>query len=258
MRVYACQFDIAWEDKPANFAKVRRMLRGAAIPRGSLVVLPEMFAVGFSMNVAGIWEDEEGPTHRFLRETARELGVFILGGVVARAPEGPGRNLAVVYSPTGERVASYQKIHPFTSGGETAHYERGEEIVLFDWQGVSVAPFICYDVRFPEVFRAAVLRGAQVYTVIASWPAHREDVWATFLRARAIENQAYVAGVNRCGDDPNLPYSGRSLIISPRGEVLADAGSEETVVGAEIDLAAQEAYRRELPVLKDMRRRSWY
>jgi len=117
-----------------------------------------------------------------------------------------------------------------------------------------VAPFVCYDLRFPEVFRIAAARGAQLLAVIANWPSAREAHWLTLLRARAIENQAYVAGVNRCGEDPRLRYTGRSVIIDPRGEVLADAGSDEAVITADIDLADLEEYRRSFPALADMRR----
>jgi len=126
-------------------------------------------------------------------------------------------------------------------------------VVTFDWRGARVSPFICYDLRFPEVFRAATRRGAQVLVVIANWPATRVEHWVTLLRARAIENQAYVAGVNRCGNDPKLAYPGRSVIVGPWGEVMADAGDGEGVAWADLDFAALESYRREFPVLRDIR-----
>jgi omega-amidase len=116
-----------------------------------------------------------------------------------------------------------------------------------------VAPFICYDLRFPEAFRVATRRGAQVLAVIANWPAAREGHWMTLLRARAIENQTFVIGVNRCGTDPNHTYSGRSQIIDPRGEILADAGSTEGLIHGRLDLQLLTAYRNEFPALRDMR-----
>ena len=116
-----------------------------------------------------------------------------------------------------------------------------------------MAPFICYDLRFPELFRRTVVRGAQVYAVMANWPAPRIDHWFALLRARAIENQAYVAGVNRCGQDPSLAYCGRSAIFGPRGERLAEAGDAPAVIGCEIDLAELVEYRRDFPVLDDLR-----
>ena len=125
--------------------------------------------------------------------------------------------------------------------------------MIFHWRDFAVSPFICYDLRFPEHFRVAARRGAQLITVIASWPVARIQHWVTLLQARAIENQAYVAGVNRCGTDPKLSYNGRSLIVSPRGDILADAGNGECVISAGLNLKELLAYRAELPFLADMR-----
>lgn len=252
MNVAVVQMEITWEDKPANFARVRALLDAAHIPRGALVALPEMFATGFSMNVAAIAEEVAGPTARFLADTASYYGIYLLGGVVTRSPDGRGRNQAVVFAPDGTEVARYHKMHPFTFGGESAHYAAGYQPTLFRWGEWTVAPFICYDLRFPEVFRHATCRGAQLFVVIANWPEAREAHWITLLRARAIENQAYVVGVNRCGSDPQLTYRGRSLIVDPRGEIRADAGTAETVVSAAVDQASLLDYRREFPVLSDI------
>ena len=252
MNVFCCQTNIAWEDKPANFARARALLDGASIPRGSLVLLPEMFATGFSMNVAAIAEDSPGETEAFLSECARKLGVYLQGGFVARGADGKGQNKAAIFAPDGSALARYQKIYTFTLAGETAHYSRGPNApVFFAWNGFTVAPFICYDLRFPELFRAASARGAQLYTVIANWPQPRDAHWIALLRARAIENQAYVAGVNRCGDDPKYRYLGRSIIVDPLGNILADAGEGEGVVGAALDLKPLLDYRRDFPALAD-------
>jgi len=133
-------------------------------------------------------------------------------------------------------------------------YEAGASVVTFPWQGFSVAPFVCYDLRFPEVFRRAVRRGAELLVVIANWPHAREAHWLALLAARAIENQAYVVGVNRAGSDPHARYGGRSQIIGPRGEILAAAGADEQLLGAEIERAPLIAYRSEFPALGDMRK----
>ncbi|MGE5611551.1 MAG: nitrilase-related carbon-nitrogen hydrolase [Bacillota bacterium] len=177
-----------------------------------------------------------------------------MGGVVTTAADGRGRNEAVVFSPEGEEVACYQKIHPFTFGGEANHYAAGSEIVTFRWGAFTVCPFVCYDLRFPEVFRLAVRRGADLFAVIANWPASREHHWLTLLQARAIENQAYVVGVNRCGRGNVLAYSGRSVIIDPRGRIVADAGNGEGVVHAAVDAESLRNYREAFPALRDMRR----
>jgi predicted amidohydrolase len=253
MNLVCCQLDIVWENKPANHAKVRALLDRAAPRRGSLVALPEMFATGFSMHSAAVSDSHSRQTQEFLARTAADYGVYLLGGVVTEAPDGRGRNECVVFSPEGMEIARYCKLHPFTLGGEAQHYLAGDGICVFACQGFTIAPFICYDLRFPEVFRAAVRRGADLLVVIANWPAPREEHWVTLLKARAIENQAYVAGVNRCGQDPQLPYSGRSLILDPRGHILAEAGGEEGTISAQLDLGALVSYRREFPALSDMR-----
>lgn len=253
MKLIACQTDIHWEDKSANQDRVRRLLAGASPDPGALVVLPEMFATGFSMKVARVTEGEERPTERFLADLAREFGVYLAGGLVNRNPDGRGLNQCLVVDPEGREIARYSKMHPFSFAKEDRHYAPGPGPVTFGWQGACVAPTICYDLRFPELYRAGVLAGAQVFTVIANWPARRERHWTSLLVARAIENQAWVVGVNRCGNDPWLNYSGRSLIVNPRGEVVADAGNDECVVKADVDVADLESYRAEFPALQDMR-----
>jgi omega-amidase len=253
MKIFCVQGDIVWENQTANYARVRQLLAAETLPAGALVLLPEMFSTGFSMNVAAVAEGGPSATEEFLAQTARELGVFILGGLVTRCADGRGRNQAVAFSPAGKEVARYQKIQPFTLGGESQHYAAGKEIVTFAWQHMVVAPFICYDLRFPELFRRAVRQGAQLFTVIANWPTPRIHHWTTLLQARAIENQAYVVGLNRCGSDPKHAYSGRSMMISPRGDILAEAGDGERVISAEVDLAPLLAYRAEFPALQDIR-----
>ena len=253
MNIVCCQLDIVWENKPANHDKVKKLLDRAAPPQGSLVVLPEMFATGFSMNVKAISDSTSRETQDFLAKTANDYYVYILGGIVSTAADQRGRNECVIFSPGGVEVARYCKMHPFTLGGEAKHYASGPCTQIFKWYEFTLAPFICYDLRFPEVFRTATQRGANLFTVIASWPKPRHDHWITLLKARAIENQAYVVGVNRCGRDPHHLYLGNSMIIDPRGQILADAGTEEGTISAELDLPALINYRREFPFLKDIR-----
>ncbi len=252
MNVTGVQLDTVWEDKEANHAKLAALLAADPPERGTLVVLPEMWATGFSMNVAEITETSAVETEAFLATQAAEYQIGLLGGVVTTGADGAGRNEAVFFGLDGEKTARYTKMHPFSFGLETRHYGRGSDVVLFDWQGFRVAPLICYDLRFPEVFRRAARLGAEVFCVIANWPQARVDHWITLLKARAIENQAYVVGVNRCGNDPHLHYPGRSLIFGPRGEALADGGVEEGSLSARLDREALRAYRREFPALDDI------
>lgn len=252
--IIACvQYDIAWEDPYANYGIVRSLLGASSLPPGSLAILPEMFSTGFSMNVATIDDGPTQETQQVLADFACRMGIHLIGGVVTRGPDGRGRNEAVVCDPSGAIVARYQKMQPFRLGGESDHYTAGNDVVLFPWDRLTVCPLICYDLRFPEIFRSAVRRGANLFVVIANWPQTRISHWVALLQARAIENQAYVAGVNRIGKDPNHSYSGRSLIIDPRGEILADAGAGLGVISADVDFDALSAYRRELPFLEDIR-----
>ena len=253
MQIHLVQFDITWENTAANFERVRALLTGRPPRPLSLVVLPEMFSVGFTMNVEAVGEAEGGATESFLRELARSYGCYVVGGLVERTASGKGRNVALALSPTGEILGRYAKLHPFSYAGETEHFEPGGEIVTFDWEGLSTAPFICYDVRFPEIYRLAMRRGARLFLTIANFPSSRVNHWTTLLIARAIENQAYVAGVNRSGSDPNASYPGSSIVVDPKGEIIAQAGAGEEVLVAEIDPNTLARYRESFPVLRDVR-----
>jgi omega-amidase len=253
MQVIGVQLDVQWEDKATSIDRARRLIERARPERGALVVLPEMYSTGFSMNVKAIAEGAERVGERLLESVAREYGAYVLGGVVNIGADGKGRNQAVVYSPDGREVCRYDKCYPFTMGREGEHYAAGDRVELFEWNGMKVAPLVCYDLRFPEPFREAVRRGAQAFVVIASWPSYRAHHWTTLLAARAIENLAYVVGVNRCGRDPKHPYPGRSMVVDPHGKVLADAGEAEGVVAADLDAAVVESWRWEFPALRDMK-----
>lgn len=253
MKIIGCQIDIQWEDKEANHTNVRTLLQKALPSPGTLIVLPEMFATGFSMNVDTITDDRDRNTQKFLARLAIEYKAYVLGGVVTRCEDGRGLNQVVVYEPTGKELARYSKMHPFSYAGETDHYAPGTGIEIFSCNGFLVAPFICYDLRFPEAFRTATRQGVQVLVVIANWPAARESHWTSLLKARAIENQSYVIGVNRCGTDPDNAYAGKSQIIDPRGDILKDAGSAEGWIEADLKLQELIDYRKEFPALEDMR-----
>jgi omega-amidase len=253
MQLLGLQFDIAWEDKPANFAKVRKLLSGAKIEPGALLVLPEMFATGFSFDVAKTAEVPNGQTKQFLSQLAIDTKAFVIGGLTTKNGDGRGRNESLVIDPSGKEIERYQKLNTFSPGGESLHHAKGNQTCAFDWGEFRVAPFVCYDLRFPEIFRIEPQRGANLITVIANWPSARDAHWQLLLRARAIENQSYVIGVNRSGDDPKFHYLGHSLIIDPRGEILAAAGEGEELIEANIELEPLVEYRRQLPILADIR-----
>ena len=252
MRVMGLQPDVAWHDKPANHAIYRRMLADAAPPAGSLVVLPEMADTGFSMDVPAVTDTPGGESAAFLASLAAEFEVFVIGGLVTTAPDGRGVNQAAVFSPDGVELGRYAKNYRFPLLGEPDHYAAGAGTFAFDWGGLRVCPVICYDLRFPELFHAA--GEVDLFAVIANWPASRVEHWATLLRARAIENQAYVIGVNRVGSDPNVPiYPGRSAVIGPDGATLAEAGAAAGFLTAEVDVEGLTLYRRSMPFLADRR-----
>ena len=250
IQIYSVQFDCVWEDKGANFAKARALLRGQTVP-GGLIVLPEMFATGFSGDLTKTMEEVGGPTEIFMKELAREHGCAVVGGVVTPGGGGKGKNEAVAVGPEGTVLARYAKMRPFTFGGEAEVHERGAAPVVFEWQGMKIAPLVCYDLRFPELAREAVRAGAELLIYIAAWPIKRQEHWITLLQARAIENQAYVVGVNRCGSDPQFTYSGRSLVVDPQGIIIADAGEQERVLRTNAEPDAVRTWRAQFPALAD-------
>jgi predicted amidohydrolase len=249
VRVVGLQHDIVWEDAAATHAAVAPRIEQAVADGADLVVLTEMFATGFAIDPAGIAEPAGGPSERFLLDRARHHGVVLVGSVAQWGDDGRARNVCLVATPDGI-AARYPKIHPFRYGGEHLHYAPGEEVVTLELGGVRVTPFVCYDLRFaPEFWEAAP--STDCYIVVANWPMERREHWMALLRARAIENLAYVVGVNRVGEGGGLRYSGDSTIVSPWGETLAHLADDEGVVAADIDPAEVARIRATYPFLED-------
>jgi predicted amidohydrolase len=240
--------DLAWEDVEENHRRARRHLEKARTQGARLALLPEMFCTGFSMDAGRIAQPPGGPSETFLRQTARELSMWILASIPEAGQPRP-RNMALLASPDGG-VSRYAKIHPFSFGGEDKVYSGGERIVTVDVEGVRVTPFVCYDLRFPEPFRLAAA-DTDLFALVANWPDARRDAWRTLLRA--IENLCYVAGVNRAGEGGGLRYAGDSALISPWGDVLAEAGASETVLLCDVDPETVRQTRAKFPALDDRR-----
>jgi omega-amidase len=251
MQIVAVQIETEWENKEANHARVRRLLAQADVVAGSLIVLPEMFDTGFSMNLDVTAQCEERRSEACLKEIAAQYASTVLGGVVGPICNGLASNEAVAFAPNGELLVRYKKRQPFTLMREETKYGRGAEGATFEWNGISVAPFICYDLRFPELFRPAAVSGVELFLVIACWPAVRSEHWVRLLQARAIENLAIAVGVNRCGGEPNLPFDGRSCAFDHLGRPLFEAGPTEGVFKIDIDVSALRAWRRKFPALAD-------
>lgn len=254
--VHLVQLDCAWENKRANYERVVALLKEAPPAEGSLIVLPEMFSTGFSFNTAATRQNaDEREDDAFLSGLAKMHRCHVIGGVVSEYSTGRCRNEAVVFDPEGREAARYAKRQPFNIGGEGSAHEAGHEIATFEWQEMKIAPLICYDLRFPELAREAVLdHGAEVLVYIASWPSRRHQHWLTLLQARAIENLAYVIGVNRAGQDPQFSYAGRTVAVDPHGVIIADAGAQEKVLTAGIEPEVMRRWRKDFPALKDAKR----
>jgi len=255
MHVALIQFDIAWEDKPANHRRIEELLDEAALPAGTFVLLPELTDTGFSFDLDRI---VDGTTVPWARDLARRRGVWLQVGDATRGPDGRGRNCATIITPDGTVVGRYEKVHPFSFGGELDSFSGGDHLLIGQCDDVQVCPLICYDLRFPELWRAAAKPydegpPAELFTIGASWPDARQSHWRTLLIARAIENQAYVLGVNRIGVDPSLSYAGGSIIISPTGGVLAEADDGPAVIEADLDIEELRGWRSRFPALADVR-----
>lgn len=254
MKVALIQLDIAWEDVPANHARAARLLGQAATLGARLAILPEMFATGFSMDGRRVAEPEGGPTEAFLRAQAAVHGLHLVAGV-AEAAEPLPVNRALLVSPDGT-VRRYTKLHPFSFAGEEKVMGSGEHVVTWDVEGLRVTPLVCYDLRFPEPFRLAA-DDTDLFAVIANWPERRRHHWSLLLRARAVENLAYVAGVNRVGEGGDLRYLGDSALVGPWGETILSAAEQETVLVADVSPGAVAEARRRFPALTDRRPASY-
>ena len=250
MKVAAAQMDIAWHDRSANHDKARRIALQAKEAGADLLVLPEMFSTGFSMDTTITPEPLDGPTPTLLRSLARELGLAVVGGFVLACDDARPQNVSLAVNRNGDDLTRYAKIHQIALLGEDAHYGPGDLPVPFDLEEISAACFVCYDLRFPELFRAVVDQCGLIL-VIASWPAVRHPHWELLLLARAVESQCFIIGVNRVGEGGGHFFLGGSAIIDPLGQTLAQGGERETLLLAEIDPAMVTEVRSSMPFLKD-------
>ena len=257
MRVAVVQHDPVWEDAAATRTALTPVVESAAAGGVDLVVLPEMFATGFSMATHRIGEPEDGPTVTWMRERARATGAWVMGSLAERRPDDERpRNCCHVVDPSGSTVARYDKVKRFAYAGEDEHVAPSQlpgdgGTVTVEIAGCRVTPLICYDLRFADLpWRAALDTDCFVY--VASWPASRREHWRTLLRARAVENQAWVVGANRVGHDGNgYPHVGDSVVLDPLGTVHVEAAHQPTVLHADVDPDEVERVRAKLPFLRD-------
>lgn len=237
MRVALGQLDMLWEDKEGSFVKAERMIEEAAESGCDVIIFPEMSFTGFSMNLKKIGEmDDNSLTVSTMKQFAASNHIAIAFGWAAlgKEPGAKGTNRFTLVGQNGEMIADYAKTHPFTYGHEGDYYDKGAEIVTAPFLGRIISLFICYDLRFPEIFQIAA-RKADIIFVVANWPAIRSAHWETLLRARAIETQSYVVGVNCVGERDGMAYSGDSMAVDSIGNILGKMSNKEGILICDLD-----------------------
>jgi predicted amidohydrolase len=247
LRVSLVQTDLVWENPTANCAQLEEKLASLA-GKTDVIVLPEMFATGFSMTESGA-EIGRGPALQWMQLQANRLGALVVGSLKVKHGTSFYNRLYAV-EPSGS-FAAYDKRHLFRMGGEHEFYQAGDQQVIVSYKGWKLALFICYDLRFPVWSRNVDMAyDAAIY--VANWPAPRANAWRTLLQARAIENLAYVIGVNRVGADANdLAYSGDSLLVDFKGGLALDLKAEDQILTAELSASELADFRAKFPAHLD-------
>ncbi|NDW18217.1 amidohydrolase [Dysgonomonas sp. 216] len=248
LRVAIVQFDIVWEDKKANLDKVETFISNIA-GQADLVVLPEMFTTGFSMNSAKLSEENSGNTMQHVSDWAKRFDVAICGSFIA-TENGNFYNRGFFITANTQRF--YNKRHLFRMGDEPKYFSNGKKRLIVEHKGFKICLLVCYDLRFP-VWARNVNNEYDLLIYVANWPASRAAVWSSLLVARAIENMAYVCGVNRVGKDGlNLVYDGRSAVIDAKGKPITNVSNGiEAVEIVEISKEKLDDFRAKFPVWKD-------
>lgn len=255
MKVVGLQMDVQFSNPDANYEKAESLIREAMREKVDVLVLPEMWNTGFFPKEGReqLADEEAQRTFSFLSRLAKEFDVNIVGGSILERRADKYYNTALVVNRKGELVARYSKVHLFTFMKEEDYFEAGNELCTFELDGVPCGLIICYDLRFLELIRSLCLKGIDILFVPAEWPDKRVVHWETLSRARAIENQVFVAAVNGCGTMGDTQYGGHSALIDPWGEYLAKAGEKEEVFSAELDLKKVQDIRETINVYRDRR-----
>ncbi len=252
MKVAIIQLEIIWKDKTKNLARAKDFIKKASSQKCDLIIFPEMFNTGFSMDANEIAEKIDGETLFNLKAYALEYKINIIAGM-AISEKPLNRNTAIYINKSGEISAQYTKNYPFSFMKEDKSYQSSNDQALFKIEDISASFFICYDLRFPELFRK-IAKNVDIVFVIANWPETRQMHWHSLLKARAIENQCFIVGVNRIGRDANgLSYAGGSSIISPWGEEIIRGKASEEYLTSEINTSETQAIRSKFPFLNDIK-----
>lgn len=249
MKITLLQQDIVWANPEENQELAYRAIKNA--PKSDLYVLPEMWSTGFAIEPAGIAEKDHSSLN-WMKQMAHRMDAAIAGSI-ATEDNGKFYNRFYFVTPDWNEM-HYDKHHLFTYGGEQSRYTAGNDKVVVEWRGVRFLLQVCYDLRFP-IFARNEASGPYCYDValyVASWPSSRRAPWDTLLRARAIENQCYVCGVDRIGTDAACEYNGGTQIIDPYGKLIkACADDEVCTISTDIDIDALDKFRKKFPVLGD-------
>jgi omega-amidase len=255
LTITTIQADLQWEDKAANLRRLEEKIDGISVP-AEIVVLPEMFSTGFSMRPEVLAEPMDGPTVDWMRTMAARKKIILTGSLIIEE-EGKYFNRLLWMLPNGQ-YGQYDKRHRFAYAGENEHYTAGGKRLVASVKGWKVLLLVCYDLRFPVWSRQAPLSGAapspeyDLLVYVANWPERRSHAWKTLLQARAIENQCYVVGVNRVGNDGNqIAHSGDSMIIDPLGEILYHGVGKEEVSTLTLHKERLDEIRQRFPFWKD-------
>ena len=251
MRIAAVQLEITLGEPEANISRARGLLAAAKQQGAEIVLLPELWTTGYDLERAAGLAIHLKSDHE-IAKLAREFGVYLCGSVLEKSG-GKFFNAFTIYSPSGDLLAVYRKLHLFAPLREPEFLSSGDEPVAMELPWGKSGLAICYDLRFPELFRSYAVDGARLMLVCAEWPHPRLEHWRTLLRARAIENQAYVVACNAVGRVNETVFFGHSMIINPWGEVLMEAGEVETILSDELDLTEVDRIRTQFPVLSDRR-----
>ncbi|MCH5266874.1 MAG: carbon-nitrogen family hydrolase [Lachnospiraceae bacterium] len=237
MRVALGQLDMVWEDRDASIQRAEPLIAEAASADADIIIFPEMSFTGVSLNIEKVAEPlEQSSTISQMKSLATRYQIAIGFGWAASSGQGSdlATNRFTIIDNTGTKIGEYTKLHPFTYGGESECYAKGDEIVTVPFLGRKIGLFICYDLRFPEIFHIAA-READIMFVIANWPEIRREHWQTLLRARAIETQSYVVGVNCVGSRDGSAYSGDSMAVDSIGNILGVLSGKEGILICDLD-----------------------
>lgn len=250
LRVTLIQQAPVWQDPTANREHLDALL-APLVNNTDVIVLPEMFPTGFSMDVEKLHETVNGPTSEWLEAKARELNTAITGSLITK--DGDRYYNRLLWTAPGAELLHYDKRHLFRMAKEHNHFTPGAPLGLtLEWRGFKICPLVCYDLRFPVYSRRRAAFEYDVLIYVASWPAARRTAWKALLKARAIENQAFVVGVNRIGQDGNgIDYSGDSVVHDYLGEPIAELAGESAVTTVELDRDALQAFRERFPAHLD-------